>query len=101
MESDSVQKSDLRVNSSPGRTQTDSLHCVSNKTDAEVDEDRTTLGVFVENDLRPPRSRSRQRLIAVQFPHFKSAGGADSLSPFKETFLSWRQIKVPFLAFDY
>lgn len=62
------------------------------------------LGAFVENDLRPPcspRSRSSPHLITVQFPHFTSAGGADSLSPTKGTLFSWHQMKVTFLAFDY
>lgn len=95
-----IQKSDLRVKSSPGRTQTQtdscenvcSLHYVSHNTDAELDEGRTTLGEFVGNDLR---------LIPVHFPHFTSAGGADSLSPSQGTLFFWRQMKVTFLAFDY
>lgn len=110
----SIQRSLQRVNSSPGKKTSnwplwESMFSspVCDKTDTEVDEGRATLGVLVGNDLRPPCSPcspcscSSQRLIAVQFPHFKSAGGADSLSPSKGTFFSQRQMKVTFVAFDY
>lgn len=45
-------------------------------------------------------SRSSQRLITLQFPHFASAGGADSLSPSNGTFFTRHQMKVAFVAFD-
>lgn len=102
-----IQISDPRANSSPGKTQTHpcekvcSLHYVSIKTDAEVDEGTPTLGLLVENDLRRPCSRSSQHLINVQSPYFQSAGGSDSLSPSKGTFFPCQRMKVTFSALDY